>query len=151
MADLSARIVAFVDRVVEAMGLGLKASAAEDHEGIRVDLSGDGGEILVRRKGEALDALQHLTNAAFKPDLNRGQHIVIDCLDFRRSKDAELQQMAAFLVERARTTGAPQEMGPLNPYSRRIVHLAVAEHPDATSESIGDAHLKTVLISVRKR
>ena len=45
---------------------------------------------------------------------------------------------------------AAQEMGPLNPYERRIVHLAIAEDPTATSESIGDAFMKTVIISTRK-
>ncbi len=55
--------------------------------------------------------------------------------------------MAQFLMEKARTTGAPQEIGPLNPYARRIVHLTVAEDTLLTSESIGDAFLKTVVIS----
>jgi predicted RNA-binding protein Jag len=41
----------------------------------------------------------------------------------------------------------PQEIGPLNPYARRIVHLAVSEDDAVTSESIGDAFLKTVVIS----
>ena len=50
-------------------------------------------------------------------------------------------------MERARTTGTPQEIGPLNPYARRIVHLTVAEDDGVTSESIGDAFLKTVVIS----
>jgi spoIIIJ-associated protein len=44
----------------------------------------------------------------------------------------------------------PQEMGPLNPYERRIVHLAIAEAPGVTSESIGDAFMKTVIISTQK-
>ena len=48
---------------------------------------------------------------------------------------------------KARASGMPQEMGPLNPYERRIVHLAIAEDPTATSESIGDAFMKTVIIS----
>lgn len=150
MPDLSTKVVAFMESVIGAMGLDLKASAEEHHDGIRVDLTGSGGDILLRRKGEALDALQHVANAAFRPQLVRGQHIVVDCMDFRRLKDAELQQMAVYLVEKARTSGMPQEMGPLNPYARRIVHLAVADQPGATSESIGDAYLKTVLISVRK-
>jgi predicted RNA-binding protein Jag len=38
----------------------------------------------------------------------------------------------------------------LNPYARRIVHMAVAEDPTATSESVGDAFLKTVIISARR-
>ena len=44
----------------------------------------------------------------------------------------------------------PQEMGPLNPYERRSVHMAVAEVPGVTTESVGDAFSKTVHISVRK-
>ena len=58
--------------------------------------------------------------------------------------------MARFMIEKARTSGAAQEMGPLNPYARRIVHLAVAEEPGMTSESIGDAFMKTVIISSKK-
>ena len=55
--------------------------------------------------------------------------------------------MAQFLIGKAKTTGAAQEIGPLNPYARRIVHLAVSEDAGVTSESIGDAFLKTVVIS----
>jgi spoIIIJ-associated protein len=57
--------------------------------------------------------------------------------------------MAQFLGEKTRTTGLAQEIGPLNPYERRIVHLAVAEIEGVTSESIGDAFEKTVIISMK--
>jgi predicted RNA-binding protein Jag len=58
--------------------------------------------------------------------------------------------MARFVMEKAKTTGTPQEIGPLNPYARRLVHLTVAEDALMTSESIGDAFLKTVIISKRR-
>jgi spoIIIJ-associated protein len=58
--------------------------------------------------------------------------------------------MARLLAEKVETTGLDQQLGPLNPYERRLVHLAVAEVPGATSESIGDAFSKTVIISKRK-
>jgi spoIIIJ-associated protein len=58
--------------------------------------------------------------------------------------------MAIFLAGKVRETGMDQELGPLNPYERRIVHMAVAEEPGVSTESIGDAHLKTVIISVRR-
>jgi spoIIIJ-associated protein len=58
--------------------------------------------------------------------------------------------MARFMAEKARSMGAPQEMGPLNPYERRIVHLAIAEDPSVSSESIGDAFLKTVIIAAKR-
>jgi spoIIIJ-associated protein len=87
---------------------------------------------------------------AFTRDARGDRHYVIDALGFRKDQDAELRQMAKFLVEKVKTSGAPQEIGPLNPYARRIVHLTVAEDEAVTSESTGDAFLKSVVIS-RKR
>jgi spoIIIJ-associated protein len=57
--------------------------------------------------------------------------------------------MAKFIAEKAKSSGAQQEMGPLNPYERRIVHMAIAEDPAVSSESIGDAFMKTVIISLK--
>ena len=62
----------------------------------------------------------------------------------------ELRQMATFLAQKVKQTGQDQQLGPLNPYERRIVHLAAAEVPGVTSESIGDAFSKTVHLSLRK-
>jgi spoIIIJ-associated protein len=145
--DQSIRIVEFVTAVTAAMGLSLTATVVETPELLRVDLSGEGGEWLVRKRGETLNALQHIVSTVFRDDLPEDQRLAVDCLGFRQDKDAELRRMAQFVTERAVTSGTTQEMGPLNPYERRIVHMAVAERGDATSESIGDAFMKTVLIS----
>jgi spoIIIJ-associated protein len=112
-----------------------------------VNLSGTGAEVLLRRKGEALDALQVIVNTAFRRDARGDRHYVVDALGFRKDKDSELRQMAQYLIDKAKSSGTPQEIGPLNPYARRIVHLAVSEDSGVTSESIGDAFLKTVIIS----
>jgi spoIIIJ-associated protein len=149
-SDLNARVTGFVNDLMAAMGLRLEIAVEETPDNVRIELSGEGAELLVRRKGEALEALQHIVNTAFRREMRDSRAFVIDSLDYRKSKDLELRQMAQFLMEKAKTTGAPQEMGPLNPYARRLVHLAVAEDPQVTSESIGDAFLKTVIISARK-
>jgi spoIIIJ-associated protein len=74
----------------------------------------------------------------------------VDVLDYRKGKDIELQEMARVLMEKVRAGGTPQEIGPLNPYARRIVHLTVAEDEGLSSESTGDAFLKTVVISPKR-
>jgi spoIIIJ-associated protein len=140
----------FVQSVLTAMGLSLDVQVHDNPDGIRIDITGEGGEVLLKRKAEALDALQQIVNSGFRRDLDDDRSFVVDCMGYRRGKDAELQQMARFLMEKAKSSGAPQEMGPLNPYARRIVHLTVAEDPATTSESIGDAFLKTVIISTRR-
>ena len=142
-------ISAFVEQVAAAMGLDLKAEAEAMPDGLRINLTGDDGALLIRRQGEALAALQHIVAAVFRQDVDERRRLVVDCQGYRKSKDAELRQMAKFLAEKARDTGLAQEIGPLNPYERRIVHLAVAEIDRVSSESIGDAFEKTVIISVK--
>ena len=93
------------------------------------------------------DALQVIVNTAFRREERGDRHYLVDALGFRKGKDDELRATTKSLIEMAKASGIAQEMGPLNPYSRRLVHLAVAEVPGMTSESIGDAFLKVVVIS----
>ena len=148
---LHGEVKAFVEQIVHAMGLTVAVEVTDLEDGsVKVDVQGEDGELLLRRKGEGLDALQHLVNSAYRRDVGRDQRIVIDAMGFRHGKDVELQQMAKFLVERVRTTGMPQELGPLNSYARRIVHLEVGRYDDVASESQGDGQLKQVIISLRR-
>ena len=140
-------IVEFVAAVAGAMGLTVTVSAAASGEGIRVDIDGEGSEAFLFQRGEALRALQTIVNTAFRRQLGEDGRVLVDCQGFRRDKDAELRQMAKFLAGRVLQEGAPQEMGPLNSYERRIVHLTVAEIDGVSSESIGDASVKKVIIS----
>lgn len=149
-SDVNAQVVEFVDRVLAAMGLSLQISTADTPDGLRLELEGEGAELLLRRKGEALDAIQHLANTAFRSQLHESRRIAVDCMQFRQAKDEELRQMAKFLMEKVKSSGIPQEIGPLNLYARRLVHLAVSEDPQMASESVGDAAMKTVIISKRK-
>lgn len=140
-------ITAFVQSVTDRMGLHLTASIEEMPDGLRVNLDGEDGNVLIRKQGESLAALQHIVSSVYRHETIEGRRLVVDCLGYRKGKDAELRQMALFLGEKARTTGLAQEIGPLNPYERRIVHLAVSEIEGISSESIGDAFEKTVIIS----
>jgi spoIIIJ-associated protein len=146
---LTTEIAEFVQNVVTAMGATMTTSIEETPDCTRINLEGEDGGVFVRRGGEGLQALQHLVATAFRRQLGDDQRVVIDCNGFRKEKDAELKQMARFMADKAKNSGASQEMGPLNPYERRIVHMAVAEDPAVSSESIGDAFMKTVIISLK--
>ena len=145
--SLTTQITEFLQNVVAAMGMTMTTTVEESSDGTRINLEGEDGGVLVRRGGEGLQALQHLVATAFRKQLGDDNRIVVDCNGFRKDKDAEVKQMARFFADKAKSSGVPQEMGPLNPYERRIVHMAIAEDPTVTSESIGDAFMKTVIIS----
>jgi spoIIIJ-associated protein len=143
------QVVEFVTKVVKEMGLALEAQVETTGDGTRINLSGEGAEALLARRGEGLQALQSIVDSAFRKALG-DERLLIDCMDFRRGKDNELRKMATFLAEKAKNSGIEQSIGPLNAYERRLVHLAVAEVPGVTSESIGDAAVKTVTITATK-
>jgi len=148
--DLDEQVSDFILKVTDAMGLTLASSIDEFPDHVRVNLSGDDADVLVRHKGDALDALQVIVNTAFGREARGDRHYVVDALGFRKGKDEELQQMARQLMEKVKSTGAPQEVGPLNPYARRIVHLTVAEDAALASASNGESFLKIVVISKKQ-
>jgi spoIIIJ-associated protein len=140
-------IVDFLNRFIAALGIAAAVSVEEGTDGPRLNLTGDEAELLVRHRGEPLKALQHVVDMAYGRALPDEKRLFVDALEYRKGKDLELRQMAKLLARKAQETGLEQQLGPLNPYERRIVHLAVAEVPGAATESIGDAFSKTVLIS----
>ena len=122
----TAPIVEFVQRVVDAMDLDLTATAEEEADGIRINLDGDDGwcSRAARARPCRRCSRSSARRSAAIATTSAGWSWTVN--GYRRDKDAELHQMAAFLAEKAKSTGLAQEMGPLNPYERRIVHMAVA-------------------------
>jgi spoIIIJ-associated protein len=143
-------IIEFLNRVTTALGIAATVQVEETADGPRFNLAGEEAELLVRHRGEPLKALQHVVDQSYGRTLDGEKRVFVDALEYRKGKDIELRNMAKFLAQKAKDSGLDQQLGPLNPYERRIVHMAVAEMPGATTESVGDAFSKTVLISARK-
>jgi spoIIIJ-associated protein len=150
MNDLTQPIVDFLKKFLAALDLETPIDVEQTADGPRLNLSGEQAELLVRHRGEPLKALQHVVDMSFGRAFEGDQRVFVDALGYRKGKDIELRQMAKLLAEKAKQTGLDQQLGPLNPYERRLVHMAVAEVPGVSTESIGDAFAKTVHISLRK-
>ena len=150
MPDATQPIVEFLTRFTGALGIAATIHLEDTPDGPRINISGDDAELLVRHRGEPLKALQHIVDMSFGRTLDDEKRVFVDALEYRKGKDIELRSMAKFLAEKAKASGLDQQLGPLNPYERRLVHMAVAEVPGVTTESVGDAFSKTVLISLRK-
>jgi spoIIIJ-associated protein len=150
MSDPTQPIVEFLERVAGALDIDATVAREDTADGARLNLEGEQAELLARHRGEPLKALQHIVDSAFARDTRDERRVFIDALGYRKGKDIELRQMAKLLAEKVKQSGLDQQLGPLNPYERRLVHMAVADVPGVTTESIGDAFSKTVLISLRK-
>jgi len=150
MSEFDDKVINFLQDVTGAMGLTLDVATEETPDHLRLNLTGEGADVFLRRKGEPLDALQVIVNTAFRREDRGERHYVVDVQGFRKQQDDELRKEARELAAKVQASGEDEEMGPLNPYARRIVHLAVAENPAVTTESFGEDLLKTVVISVKR-
>src|SRR5947208_16481234 len=131
--DTTKPIADFLTRFVAALGVQTPVEIEETDNGPRLNLTGEEAEILVRHRGEPLKALQHVVDMAYGRSLPDDKRAFVDALEYRKGKDIELRQMAKLLAEKVKQTGLDQQLGPLNPYERRIVHMAVAEIPGVTT------------------
>ena len=150
MSDLDERVITFLQDVTGAMGLTLDVATEETPDHVRLNLTGDDADVFLRRNGEPLDALQVIVNTAFRRDERGDRHYVVDAVGFRKNQDEALRTKARSLAEQVQASGASEELGPLNPYARRIVHLAVSDNPAVSTESIGEDFMKVVVISVKR-
>ncbi|MBP6716119.1 MAG: hypothetical protein KA154_20570 [Gemmatimonadaceae bacterium] len=150
MSELDERVITFLQDVTGAMGLTLDVATEETPDHVRLNLTGDDADVFLRRNGEPLDALQVIVNTAFRRDERGDRHYVVDAVGFRKEQDEVLRKKARTLAEKVQASGESEELGPLNPYARRIVHLAVSENPAVSTESLGDDFMKVVVISIKR-
>jgi spoIIIJ-associated protein len=72
--------------------------------------------------------------------------VQVDCEFYRRRKEKRLREYAQQIAHQVSETGRNEVLDPMNPYERRIVHIAVNQVPGITSESLGEGFLKRVKV-----
>jgi spoIIIJ-associated protein len=123
---------------------------SESPEQIRIDLDGRDRDLFLSRRGEGLNALQVvLGRIASQVDSTR--EVFLDCGDFRKGREEELTEIAHLTAEKVKKMGEPQSLSPMNPYDRRLVHLALKDDPAVETRSDGEGFLKSVTIYPRQR
>lgn len=132
---------------VEAMGLKLTVSAVAEQENDRLELEGQDAWMMTEKKGAALDAFQLILSKVAERKFGPERRVVVDCEGSRRGRDQELEKIARDTAEKVLRTSQPVEVEPMNPYERRIVHLALSEAKGVATASVGEGFIKRVKIS----
>ncbi|MFE3191517.1 protein jag [Nocardia sp. NPDC059240] len=111
-----------------------------DVEGDRAVVSIDGGKDLAKlvgRRGEVLDALQELTRLAVQQATGVRSRLMLDVAGWRAGRRSELSALGTEAAKRVLETGVREELSPMTPFERKIVHDAVAALDGVVSESEG--------------
>lgn len=128
--------------------LSMVVRTEENDTQIVVRLYGSDAKLMIDRHGELLDAVQVLANKAL---VGRSveKDIELDCEDFKGRRSEDLEQRAREVADRVRRGGREELLPAMTPIERRIVHIALRDDADVTTESRGDGFYKRVAILLR--
>ncbi len=139
-----------LENILYRFGVSTAVEVTEDSECINLEIKSDGSGILIGRKGQTLDALQYLVNKIVRRSPSVTKQIIIDTEGYRRRRKETLIELAKRLGERAKAKDIPVSTSPLNPFERRIIHLAVQDDAALTTQSKGEGIYRSVVISPKK-
>ena len=113
---------------------------------IALDIKGDDLGILIGRRGQTLSCLQYIVRLIVGHQTKVWVPIIVDVEGYKQRRLEALRALAWRMAEQVKAEGAPFTLEPMPAYERRIVHLALAEHPDVTTQSIGEGEARKVVI-----
>lgn len=106
---------------------------------------------LIGKRGETLAALQYITRLIASRELQRRANIIVDVEGYKVRREKQLRRLAQRMADQAVQLGRTVALEPMPPYERRVVHLALRDHPQVTTQSIGEGDRRKVTIIPKRR
>ena len=146
-----AAIRSFLSGLLERMGVDADIEISErDNGGVNVKLSGSGMGAIIGRRGETLDAIQHLTNYAANRNSDKHLHISVDAENYRSKREESLAKLAEKMAEKAIKYKRSMALEPMNSYERHVIHTALQNYEGVTTSSTGVEPNRRVVVSYVK-
>lgn len=142
----------FVEELLARMQIDAIAEPNEQGGHMYVDIvegPEDDMALLIGRHGQTLEAIQELTRMAVGRTLDQRVRVIVDVGDYRKRREAKLEERALGLAETVGRRGGEEALEPMNPYERKLVHDVVAQVDGVESVSSGEEPLRHVVIRAR--
>ena len=143
---------AVISKLLHLLNLQAQVSAhygAMEHDGrsnINVDIRGNDLSILIGRRSETLSAFQYVASLIVGRETQQFVQLTVDVEGYRSRREKQLIQMAKRMADQVAKSGRRQTLEPMPSAERRIVHIALREHPDVKTESTGEEPYRKVTI-----
>ncbi len=136
----------FLEGIFRAIGLSVTIEKMANEDRVLLNLHGDGLGILIGKRGRTLASLQYLTNLAAGKLYHHRYFVLLDVENYRIRREQTLTTLALRLADKAKRTGAPVALEPMDPAERRMIHLALQEDPEVMTESEGEGSYRHIVI-----
>lgn len=117
---------------------------------IGLNIEGEDLGILIGRLGQTMASLQHIVRVIMAHNMEVRLPIVLDVEGYKQRRCEGLRALAARLADQVKNRKMPFSMEPMTAFERRVIHLALADHPDVFTESTGVGESRKVVITPKK-
>ena len=150
-STLETRVRAFLTGLLEHMGVEADMEITEKENGaLCVNLTGESMGAIIGRRGETLDAIQHLTNYAVNRGSDKRTHISVDAENYRSKREDSLVSLAEKMAAKAIKYKRSMALEPMNSYERHVIHTALQNYEGVTTASTGTEPNRRVVVSYVK-
>jgi len=150
-AEFETKIRTFLEGLLERMGVKAEMTfSRKPDNSVLVELSGSGMGAIIGRRGETLDAIQHLTNYSVNRGAENRVHISIDAENYRSKREESLVRLAEKMAAKTIKYQRSMALEPMNSYERHVIHTALQDYPGVTTCSTGTEPNRRVVISIDK-
>ncbi len=145
---MEARIETFMKGLLEHMGSDAVPSAKKvDESTYAVELIGSSLGMLIGRRGDTLDAIQHITNYAVNHGQAKRVRINVDAENYRKKREESLVRLAEKVAGKVVKTRRNITLEPMNAYERHVIHAALQDYPDVTTYSTGTEPGRRIVVA----
>jgi spoIIIJ-associated protein len=122
------------------------ASERDGRRNIHVDIRGNDLSVLIGRRSETLSAFQYVASLIVGKQTEQFVQLIVDVEGFRDRREKQLIQMAKRMADQVTKNGRRQSMEPMPSSERRVIHIALRDHPAVKTESTGEEPYRKVVI-----
>ena len=128
----------------------LNVTVRETEDALEAEISGENAGRLAGRDGRTLGAIEVIAYTVLSKHEGRGDiRVRVDIGGFRKRQADTLTKLAERLAIGVAKSGEPHELQPMPAAERRVIHIALKEHPDVMSESVGEGAARRLIIKPR--
>jgi len=156
-SDEKADVVKVTKEVMEAlvkfMRITADVSVTQSASGelpVTIEIEGDDLGVLIGRRGQTLISLQYVVRLIVAEKLKMWVPINVDVAGYKKRRYESLQNLALRLAEQVKSNRRLIMLEPMPADERRIIHLTLADHPDITTQSMGEGEMRKVAILLKK-
>ncbi len=148
---VSNKVGKFLQGMFQTIGLDISIQTIEETDKLYVEIISDSAGIIIGKRGKTLEALQLITNIIVNKDKDKWTKVILDIENYRDKRETTLTDLAVKVASKVKKTGKFQILEPMNPFERRIIHMALQNDPRIITKSEGAGNLKKVKIYLRRR